>query len=313
MNTQIPPATKGLALLQQIHWIADPLHYMNTRFREYGDIFSSYILGVEKPWIFVSHPQGIQKILTDDAFEAPGSVNKLLTPLTGENSIFMLEGNRHKRERKLLMPSFHGERMRDYGQLITEITQKVMSQIPSRKTFIVRDIMQEISLDVIIRVVFGVYEPERYHQLKRLLSGMVEVFKSPLSSSFLFFPILQQDFGAWSPWGYFLKQRQQIDELLYAEIRERREKPDESRTDMLNLMIAARDEEGNAMTDQEIRDELLTLLLAGHETTATAMSWALYWIHRQPEVYEKLMQELTSLPADADGMDIFRLPYLTAV
>lgn len=313
MNTKLPPGTKRFPLLQQIHWIADPLDYMHTYVREYGDIFTSYILGANTPWIFASHPQGIQKILTDDAFEAPGSVNKLLTPLTGENSIFMLEGNRHKRERKLLMPSFHGERMRDYGQLITEITQKVMSQIPSKKTFIVRDIMQEISLDIIVRVVFGISELERYYQLKRLLSGMLEVFKSPLSSSFLFFPILQQDFGAWSPWGYFLKQRQQIDELLYAEIRERREKPDESRTDMLNLMMAARDEEGNAMTDQEIRDELLTLLLAGHETTATAMSWALYWIHRQPEVYEKLMQELTSLPADADGMDIFRLPYLTAV
>ncbi|MFM6400900.1 MAG: cytochrome P450, partial [Planktothrix sp.] len=173
--------------------------------------------------------------------------------------------------------------------------------------------MQEISLDIIVRVVFGISEFERYYQLKRLLSGMVEIGKSPLTSSFLFFNVLQQDLGSWSPWGAFLKQRQQTDQLLYQEIKERRENPDESRTDMLHLMMAARDEEGNAMTDQELRDELLTLLLAGHETTATAMSWALYWIHRQPEVYEKLMQELTSLPADADGMDIFRLPYLTAV
>lgn len=313
MNTILPPGTKGFPLLKQIHWIADPLHYMDTYVQEYGDIFSNYILGSEKPWIFVSHPQGIQKILTDDAFEAPGSANKIFTPLTGENSIFMLEGNRHKRERKLLMPSFHGERMREYGQLITEITQKVMSQIPRHQTFIVRDIMQEISLDIIIRVVFGISEPERYYQLKRLLSGMAEIGKSPLTSSFLFFKILQQDLGSWSPWGTFLKQRQQIDQLLYQEIQERRENPDESRTDILHLMMAARDEEGNGMTDQELRDELLALLLAGHETTATAMSWALYWIHRQPEVYEKLMQELTNLPADADAMDIFHLPYLTAV
>ncbi len=188
-----------------------------------------------------------------------------------------------------------------------------MSKLSEGKPFIAREIMQEISLDVILKVVFGVYKEERYSQLKRLLSGMLEVFKSPLTSSFLFFPILQQDLGPWSPWGYFLKQRQQIDELLFAEIRECRENLDESRQDILSLMIAARDEEGNPMTDQELRDELLTLLFAGHETTATAMSWALYWIHSQPEVYEKLIQELKSLPQNAEGMDIFRLPYLTAV
>ncbi|MBD2482528.1 cytochrome P450 [Planktothrix sp. FACHB-1365] len=313
MNTQLPPASQRPAFLEKGYWIADPLDYMDTHVREYGDIFTNYILGANTPWIFVSDPQGIQKVLTDDIFEAPGSVNKILAPLTGDNSIFILEGDRHKRERKLLMPSFHGERMRDYGELITDITQKVIGQLSEGQAFIARETMQEISLDVILRVVFGVYTGERYSQLKQLLSGMLDVFKSPLSSSFLFFPILQQDFGTWSPWGHFLKQRQQIDELLYTEIRERRENPDESRKDMLNLMLAARDEEGNAMTDQELRDELLTLLFAGHETTATAMAWALYWIHHQPEVYEKLMSELNSLSRDADGMEIFRLPYLTAV
>jgi len=313
MNTQLPPGSQRPALLEKGYWIAAPLDYMDIHARKYGDIFSNYIVGAEKPWIFVSHPQAIQKILTDDIFEAPGSVNKILAPLTGENAMFMLEGDRHKRERKLLMPSFHGERMRNYGELITDITQKFMSKLSEGKPFIAREIMQEISLDVILKVVFGVYKEERYSQLKRLLSGMLEVFKSPLTSSFLFFPILQQDLGPWSPWGYFLKQRQQIDELLFAEIRECRENLDESRQDILSLMIAARDEEGNPMTDQELRDELLTLLFAGHETTATAMSWALYWIHSQPEVYEKLIQELKSLPQNAEGMDIFRLPYLTAV
>ncbi|VXD15531.1 putative cytochrome P450 110 [Planktothrix serta PCC 8927] len=313
MKAQLPPASKRPALWEKIYWIADPLDYMDTYARQYEDIFTNYILGANNPWIFVSHPQGIQKVLTDDIFEAPGSVNKILAPLTGDNSIFILEGDRHKRERKLLMPSFHGERMRDYGELITDITHQIMEKLPLKQTFIARDIMQAISLDVILKVVFGVYEGERYNQLKPLLSGMLDIGKSPLTSSFLFFPILQQNLGSWSPWGYFLKQRQKIDELLYAEIRERRENPDESRTDMLNLMIAARDEEGNPMTDQELRDELLTFLFAGHETTATAMAWALYWIHHQPEVYEKLMSELNSLSRDADGMEIFRLPYLTAV
>jgi cytochrome P450 len=313
MNTQLPPASPRPDFLEKVSWIADPLNYMDTHAQKYGDIFSNYILGKNTPWVFVSHPQAIQKILTNDVFEAPGYINTILAPLTGDNSLFMLEGDRHKRERKLLMPSFHGERMRDYGELITDITKKIINELPLKQTFIARETLQEISLDVILKVVFGVDAGERYSQLKWLLSEMLEVFKSPLSSSFLFFPILQQDLGPWSPWGYFLKQRQQVDELLYAEIRERRENLDESRQDMLSLMIAARDEEGNPMTDTELRDELLTLLFAGHETTATAMSWALYWIHSQPEVHKKLIQELKSLPKNAEGMDIFRLPYLTAV
>ncbi|HEY9866311.1 MAG TPA: cytochrome P450, partial [Candidatus Obscuribacterales bacterium] len=313
MNTQLPPASPRPAFQQKVYWIADPLNYMDTHAQKYGDIFSNYILGAKTPWVFVSHPQALQKILTDDVFESPGYLNTILAPLTGDNSLFMLEGDRHKRERKLLMPSFHGERMRDYGELITDITQKIINELPLKQTFIARETLQEISLDVILKVVFGVDAGARYSQLKWLLSEMLEVFKSPLSSSFLFFPILQQDLGHWSPWGYFLKQRQQVNELLYAEIRERRENFDESRKDMLSLMIAARDEEGNPMTDQELRDELLTLLFAGHETTATAMSWALYWIHSQPEVHKKLIQELKSLPQNAEGMDIFRLPYLTAV
>ncbi|HBW56384.1 MAG TPA: cytochrome P450 [Oscillatoriales bacterium UBA8482] len=313
MNTQLPPASPRPAFQEKVYWIADPLNYMDTHAQEYGDIFTNYILGAKTPWVFVSHPQAIQQILTDDVFEAPGSFNKILEPLTGDNSILMLDGDRHKRERKLLMPSFHGERMREYGELITDITQKVMGKLSEKQDFIAREIMQEISLDVILKVVFGVYTGERYSQLKRLLAAMLDIGKSPLTSSFLFFPILQQNLGSWSPWGYFLKQRQQIDDLLYMEIRERRENPDKSRQDMLSLMIAARDEAGNPMTDQELRDELLTLLFAGHETTATAMSWALYWIYRQPEVHKKLIQELKSLPANAESMDIFRLPYLTAV
>lgn len=313
MNTQLPPASPRPDFLEKVYWIADPLDYMDTHTQKYGDIFTNYILGKKTPWVFVSHPQAIQKVLTDDVFEAPGYFNKILEPLTGDQSILMLDGDRHKRERKLMMPSFHGERMRDYGELIIEITHKIIGQLSEKQAFIARELMQEISLDVILRVVFGVNEGERYNRLKKLLAAMLDIGRSPLTSSFLFFPILQQDLGPWSPWGHFLKQRQEIDELLYTEIGERRQNLDKSRQDMLHLMMAARDEEGNPMSDRELRDELLTLLFAGHETTATAMSWALYWIHRQPEVYEKLIQELKSLPRGASGLDIFRLPYLTAV
>lgn len=313
MNTTLPNGSKLPALIQELHWVADPIGYMETNVKKYGDIFSTGIGAGNEPLIFVSNPQGIQKLLTDDSFYSPGYTNQILTPLTGEKSVFMLERDRHKRERKLLMPSFHSDRMRDYGQLMVDITQQMTSKLAINQTFSARDLMQEISLAVILKAVFGVYEGERYERLKGFLTAMLEVAKSPLSSAHLFFPILQQDLGTWSPWGRFIHQRQQLDKLIFAEIEERRQNPDPSRTDILNLMMAARDENGNPMTDQELRDELLTLLFAGHETTATAMAWALYWTHKQPEVYEKLMQELNSLPAEADPTTIFRLPYLTAV
>lgn len=124
---------------------------------------------------------------------------------------------------------------------------------------------------------------------------------------------MQQDLGAWSPWGWFLRQRQQIYELLYAEIAQRREEPNPNRIDILSLLMLARDEAGNPMTDEELRDDLMTLMVAGHETVATAMAWGLYWIHHLPKVREKLLQELDSLGDSPDPISISQLPYLTAI
>lgn len=313
MKTQLPNGSQLPHLLQLLKWVSDPIEYMKTCDQKYGDIFVAKITTNDEPFIFVSHPQDVQKILTDSAFDAPGYINEILVPLTGEKAIFMLDGDRHKRERKLLMPPFHGERMREYGELICGITQKMMNQIKVGEVFIAREIMQEISLGVILQAVFGVVEGDRYEELKPLVKDISEIGKSPLRSAFLFFKSLQQDWGSWSPWGRFLRQRQQLDHLLYKEIQERRENPDETRTDILHLMMVARDEDGNPMSDLELRDELLTLLFAGHETTATAMAWGLYWIYQQPEVYEKLMAELNALPSNSDPTTISRLPYLTAV
>ncbi|NJO71690.1 MAG: cytochrome P450 [Oscillatoriales cyanobacterium RM1_1_9] len=304
---------KATALVQRLQWVADPLQYMDTWGKQHPDIFATQVTG--NTMIFVNHPQILQELLTRDTrdFEAPGRVNQILQPLLGEQSLILLEGDRHRQQRKLLMPPFHGDRMRNYGELICDVTQKVTSRWHENEVFVARDAMQEVSLMVILQAVFGIYSGERYDLLKRSIASMLSVTNSPLSSSLLFFSFLQQDLGSWSPWGRFLRQRQQIDQLLFTEIAERRQHPDEDRTDILSLMMAARDEQGQPMRDEELRDELLTLLFAGHETTATALAWTLYWVHRQPEVYGTLMQELDSLGPDADPMAIFRLPYLTAV
>ncbi|MBR8827319.1 MAG: cytochrome P450 [Gomphosphaeria aponina SAG 52.96 = DSM 107014] len=302
-------------LLQKIQWVADPVGYMETATQEYPEMFVAKVVGLGDSLIFVNNPQAIQEILTNDRqkYTAPGEFNKILTPLIGDYSVIMLEGDRHKERRKLIMPSFHGDRMKNYGELIIRLTEKVISELPTDQPFSARTAMQEISLQVILEAVFGLHEGELCQKLKHFVALMSDLFQSPLTSAFLFFPFLQKDLGAWSPWGYFVRQRQQIDELLYAEIETRRSQPDPNRTDILSLLMSARDEAGNPMTDRELRDELMTLLFAGHETTATAMAWGLYWTHHVPGVREKLLEELDTLGESPDPMSIFRLPYLTAV
>jgi cytochrome P450 family 110 len=312
---QLPnPLTKPI-WLQKLQWVADPVVYMESAVREHPDIFTAKIIGFGDTAVFVNHPQAIQEILTNDRkkFAALGNKNTILQPLTGDYSVFMLDGERHRRHRQLMMPSFHGDRMRTYGELICQLTDKIFSELPLDRVFSARDITQEISLQVIMQTVFGVYEGERSEKLKQQLKLMANLFQSPLTSSFLFFPFLQKDLGNWSPWGKFVRDRQQLDKLLYAEIAERREKHDPNRVDILSLLISAQDEAGNLMSDRELRDELITLLLAGYETTATAMAWGLYLIHQHPQVREKLLFELNSLGEQPDPISIFKLPYLTAV
>ena len=311
---KLPDGPKTAPWLQLIQWIADPLGYMETCAQGYGDVFTVRLGRVFPPLVFVSNPQAIQEIFTADPkrFDS-GRSNRILQPLVGENSLFLLDGDRHQQQRRLLMPPFHGERMRAYGDLICAIAEQVSSKWVIDKPFSVRGAMQEITLRVILQAVFGIHEELRYEQLRQLLSDFLEMTASPLRSSLLFFKSLQKDLGAWSPWGRFLRRQQQIDRLLYAEIQERRSQNDPERTDILSLMISARDEQGEGMTDVELRDELMTLLVAGHETTATALSWAFYWIHYQPQVRDKLLQELHRLGDNLDPKDIFRLPYLTAV
>jgi cytochrome P450 len=184
------------------------------------------------------------------------------------------------------MPAFHGSRMQNYGQLVADLTNKVLQEAAKSSpknsletnTFFVRDEMQSISLQIILQAVFGLHEGDRANRVKYLMGQMTELFRSPLTSAALFFTELQRDLGSWSPWGNFIRQRAKLDQLIYQEIADRRATLDPDQTDILTMLLSAADEDGNGMTDIEVRDELLALLFAGHETTATAMSWALYWI-----------------------------------
>jgi cytochrome P450 len=168
-------------------------------------------------------------------------------------------------------------------------------------------------LQIILQVVFGMSPGVRYQKLKELLSSLLEDVTKPGYSTLFFFPPLQKDLSAWSPWGNYLKRREEIDKLIYAEIDERRLSNDASRTDILSLLMSARDENEEQMTDKELRDQLVSLLLLGYETTAAVLAWVFYLIHFHPQVKDKLMQELNTLGDTPNPETITQLPYLSAV
>jgi unspecific monooxygenase len=310
MTGQLPNCVTSPPWWQLINWIADPLGFQNKYSQKYGDIFTMR-LGRIGPYVLVSNPQAIQDIFNQDSKFDIGRGNALAEPLVGRNSLMLLDGDRHRRERKLLMPPFHGERLQTYAKQICLITEQVASQWQVGQPFVARTAMQKISLEVILQVVFGLSEGERYQQLKPLLTDWINMTDSPLRSSMLFFQFLQKDWGSWTPWGRMRQLQRQVHSLLQAEIQERRTSEIEGRTDVLSLMLTARDETGQVMTDEELRDELLTILFAGHETTATMLAWALYQIHQGTDIREKLLKELDI--EESSPMKIAQLPYLTAV
>jgi cytochrome P450 family 110 len=312
---KLPPGPRANTWFQIAWAIANPLDWLEKTQARYGDMFLSPAFASFPAQVIISNPQAIQEIFAADFNQfTSGSGNRTVQPIVGGNSLLLQDGERHLKSRKLLLPPFHGERMRAYGERMCEITNQVMSQIKIGQQFVARPIMQEISLNVILRTVFGLNEGERYQQIRQILTAMLDSFNNPLSVSFLFFKTLQVDLGRLTPWGNFIRQRAKLNQLLYQEINERRALDKSSGEDILSLLLSARDESGKGMSDEELRDELMTMLFAGHETTASALAWALYWVHNIPEVREKLLQELNSIDiANTDPTEIARLPYLNAV
>jgi len=313
--TSLPSSTTP-ALLQMMNWIGDPQGFLERNERQFGRTFRVRLTSSGNGMVWTAEPDLIRDLLTQDErgpYTAPGEANALLAPILGNRSMILLDGDKHQRHRKLVMPAFHGERMRAYGETILTATERALADIAERQVFVVREVMQEITMNVILKAVFGLNEGARYDRIKTIVTGMLDVLASPLASSLLFFPTLQRDWGAWSPWGRFLKQRRELDALLFAEIADRRANPDPDRSDVLNMLLDTHDESGEPLSDEELRDELMTMVFAGHETTATVLAWAVYWIHRDREVFGRLTEELATVDLDGDPMEIFRLPYLTAV
>jgi cytochrome P450 len=258
-------------------------------------------------FVYVSAPELLKQIFTAPADQlCAGKANQILEPLVGQSSVLLLDGAEHLRQRRLLLPPFHGERMQAYARLMQEITLASMERWPVGEPFALHTQMQSITLDLILRAVFGLDEGA---QMRAFAARLVDLFK-PRPFLFAFLPDWMREIPG-SPYQKFMQQRAEIDRELYALIDERRRAGDAAkRTDILSLLLMARDEDGQPMSDDELRDELMTMIAAGHETTATALSWAFAHILGTPAVQGRLADELRS-PL-SDPAELAKLPYLDA-
>jgi len=216
-----------------------------------------------------------------------GEANEPLRPIVGSNSLLLLDGSRHLRERRLLLPPFHGERMTRYGEVMRDVTLDSMSRWPLDQVFSIQPHNQAITLDIILRTVFGVGEGPRRDALRANLADLILDFSKPQ----LLVAWLHKDLGPRSPWGRFIRTRARTDELLYAEIDARRA-DDRRGDDIFSMLLGAEYDDGSTMSREELRDELVTMLVAGHETTATALSWTMHHLIEHPSVQARVHEEL---------------------
>lgn len=285
----VPPGSRLPAAIQALRFARDPIGFLVRMRRRYGDVFT-----VAFPFfgrvVYVADPPAVKEVFSGDpaVFHAGEANASVLEPVLGPNSVLTLDEDEHMRQRKLLLPPFHGERVRRYGELIRKITEQEIERWPVGTAFALRPRTQRITLAVILRAVFGIRGHDRFEHAARL----VEAFTSR-SNLITQVPALRRDLGPWSPWTRFRRARAALDELIYEEIAARRaETGSDAGDDVLSLLLQAEHDDGTPMSDEELRDELVTVIGAGHETTATALAWTFERLLRTPPVMKRLRESL---------------------
>jgi cytochrome P450 len=288
----LPPGPRTPAALQALRYARDPLPVLIDLQRRYGDIFT-----VRFPYfgrlVYVTTPELVKAVFTGSPaqFHAGEANATVLEPALGPNSVLTLDDAPHMQQRKLLLPPFHGERIDAYGALMREITLREMESWPVGEDFALRPHTQRITLAVIMRAVFGVHDEERLARFGRL----IEEFSRRVNA-IIALPFLRRNLGRLSPWARFTRAREAMDEFIFEEIAMRRSEvaAGAEHDDVLSLLLETRHDDGAPMSDEELRDELVTVLGAGHETTATGLAWAMERLLRNPEALGRLRESLAA-------------------
>jgi cytochrome P450 len=290
--TGLPPGPRAPAFAQTLAWALAPTWVMDRCARRLGEAFTLTFSPSGMKLVLISDPQDVKTLFTAPPEIAPSATgNSPIRPVMGERSVLVLTGAEHLRQRKLLLPPFHGERMREYEQTIVDATRADMASWPRGEPMRLQERTRAITLEVILRAVFGV-EAERMDSMRAAIAGLL----APMNSVRMVWLALRR-MSLERPTGAIGRALDQLDETIYAELARRRVQRDlAERTDILSLLMQARDEDGEPMTDEELRDELVTLLLAGHETTATSVAWAIERLVRHPQQLARLVAEIDAGP-----------------
>ena len=290
-SSALPPGPRRPPIAQAFAWAYRPIPFLESARRKYGETFCIQFPRFPTEVIF-TNPQHIKQIFTGPSDKLyAGQVNAILEPLVGSKSLLLLDGKRHLQERRLLLPPFHGERMQTYCDEMVTAADRMMQRMPENSIFSVHAFTQQFTLDVILSTVFGLREGKRFIRLQGLLARLLDSLSNPMLLSKLF----QVDLGPHSPWGKVKRINDEIYLILRELIDECRKDNDGTRKDVLAMLAAARYEDGSQMSYEELRDELITLLVAGHETTATALAWSVNHILSTPEVLPKLKDEIAQV------------------
>ena len=281
----LPPGPRHPMPLQTLGWITRPGPFLERCHDRYGDVFTLRIAN-EGTWVMLSHPDAVKQVFTGDPqLLHAGEANGILRPILGPSSVLLLDDGAHLAQRKLLLPPFHGARMKAYGTLMEEVAESEIAAWPAGQVLPTRPAMQRITLEIVMRAIFGVTGAAATDRLRAALVALIEWTTRPSQMALVAaagarnthrLPRYRSVMGA-------------LDAVILDEIAHRRGERDlAGRDDILSMLLQATHEDGSPMSDRELRDELLTLLVAGHETTATALAWALERLARHPDAWERL-------------------------
>src|SRR4051812_6872007 len=292
MPAQLPPGPSAPSWAQTLNWQARPIAFFERCRARHGRRFTVRLLATP-PFVFVSDPDEIKQVFTAPADVLhPGEGARILEPILGQNSVILLDGRPHLSQRKLMLPAFHGEKMQKLSGLLTEVSERAVEAWPKDRSIATHPLLQALTLEVILRAVFGLDPGPRLDNLRANLTEMATESTKPLSA----LPFLQKP--VFARWRRFVALREETDRLIYELIDERRAEGAD-RADILSMLLEARHEDGSPMSSQELRDELMTLLVAGHETTASSLAWTFERLVREPRVVAELQREVDSGDGDA--------------
>jgi cytochrome P450 len=294
VSQQLPPGPRHPKAIQTMGWWARPVAFLERCRARHGKRFTIRLLATP-PFVMLSDPDEVKELFTapPDVLH-PGEGARILEPVVGANSVILLDERDHMEQRKLMLPAFHGEKMERLSGLMAEVAEREVASWPRGEPIALHPRVQALTLEIILRAVFGLDPGERLDAVRERLTRILDFGARPISM----LPPLQVRLGGRGPWERFMRLREETDALLFELIEERRSEG-ANRDDVLAMLLSARHEDGSAMSLQELRDELMTLLVAGHETTASELAWAFERLARTPEALDRVCSEIDAADGDA--------------